>query len=133
VVEDCSTVFTLQNSTITGTLGAYPFYCMVTGALDCGAKKLEGWIQCAYCIGALADSGVSCAGVVGGSFAGPLTADYAANFSFIDGTWNGAEVLAGNDGGSPGPDGAPPSSYLSDSGYGLGDFGGDGTWNATWK
>jgi hypothetical protein len=34
----------------------------------------------------------------------------------------------------PGPDGGPPSLYLSDSGqYGAGDYGGSGTWSATWQ
>jgi hypothetical protein len=37
--------------------------------------------------------------------------------AFIMGTWNGAEALAGNDGGSPGPDGGTIWDYLSDSGY----------------
>jgi hypothetical protein len=147
----CSDLFSLQNGTITGVAngddagGGFPYYCTMTGTLDCPAKKLvNGWIQCTYCVGPLADGGMSCAflnlggtsGItmgVGGQFAGPLTANYnTGTTSFVLGTWNGAESLAGNDGGSPGPDGGPVSSYLSDSGYGLLDFGGSGTWNATY-
>jgi hypothetical protein len=52
--------------------------------------------------------------------------------TFVNGVWNAAEALAGNDGGSPGPDGGPPSAYLSDAGYGfLMRYGGAGTWKAT--
>jgi hypothetical protein len=112
--------------------GSCPFFCTVTGKLDCQARKLvDGWIQCTYCVGPVADGGAACA-VVGGHFAGPMTADYDANaHAFVMGTWNGAEALAGNDGSSPGPDGGPLSSYLSDSGYlGPGQFGGSGTWTA---
>jgi hypothetical protein len=151
----CNDVFTLQNGTITGVadelhvgdagVGGFPYFCTMTGTLDCSSKKLDdGWIQCSYCIGPLADGGMSCEllnGVlgttgVGGHFAGPLTANYdIATLSFVMGTWNGAEALAGNDGGSPGPDGGPISDYLTpDGGLYLGpnDFGGVGTWNATY-
>jgi hypothetical protein len=150
--EECSNVFSLQNGVITGVadavhvgdaaVGGFPYFCTMTGTLDCKNKKLvDGWIQCTYCVGPLADGGLSCSlldGVagttgVGGHFAGPLTANYDyATLAFIMGTWNGAEALAGNDGGSPGPDGGPASDYLSDSGLylGPGDFGGSGTWNA---
>jgi hypothetical protein len=151
----CSDLFSLQDGTITGiadatmvgdaTVGGFPYFCTMTGTLDCKGKKLvDGWIQCTYCVGPLADGGMACSllnGVagttgVGGHFAGPLTANYSyETFSFIMGTWNGAESLAGNDGGSPGPEGGPLSNYLSDSGLylGPGDFGGSGTWNATYK
>jgi hypothetical protein len=152
--EDCSNVFTLQNGTITGvadalqfgdaSVGGFPYFCTMTGTLDCKSKLLVGgWIQCTYCVGPLADAGTACwllngvAGTtgVGGHFAGPLTANYdIGTLSFVMGTWNGAEALAGNDGGSPGPDGGPISDYLSDSGLYLGpnDFGGSGTWNAAY-
>jgi hypothetical protein len=152
--ESCSNVFSLQNGTITGTadeikigdaagVGGFPYFCTMTGTLDCKAKKLvNGWIQCTYCIGPLADGGMACSlfnGVggttgVGGHFAGPLTANYDYGLlAFVDGNWNGAESLAGNDGGSPTPDGGSIWNYLSDSGtyLGPGDFGGSGPWNAT--
>jgi hypothetical protein len=150
----CNDVFSLDNGTITGiadgavigdaTIGGFPYYCTMTGSLDCPNKKLDdGWIQCTYCIGPLADGGMACSllnGVggttgVGGHFAGPLTANYDyGTLSFIMGAWNGAEALAGNDGGSPGPEGGPIADYLSDGGLYLGpnDFGGIGTWNATY-
>jgi hypothetical protein len=152
--EQCSDVFSLQNGTIQGTadevhigdasFGGFPYYCTLTGTLDCKDKILDdGWIQCTYCIGPLADGGGACAllnGVagttgVGGHFAGPLTAnyDYGA-LAFVMGNWNGAESLAGNDGGSPGPEGGPYQNYLNDSGYiGPNDFGGLGTWNAVYQ
>lgn len=128
-----------------GDIGGFPYFCTMSGTLDCKAKKLvDGWIQCTYCVGPLADGGMGCwllddvGGTtgVGGHFAGPLTANYDyTNFSFIDGAWNGAEALAGNDGGSPGPEGGAIYNYLSDSGLYLGpnDFGGSGTWNATYQ
>jgi hypothetical protein len=150
--ESCSNFFSLRDGTITGiadgvmtdagTIGGFPYFCTMTGTLACKEKKLlGGWIQCTYCVGPLADGGMSCSlldGVlgttgVGGKFAGPLTADYDySTLSFVNGNWNGAEALAGNDGGSPGPDGGPISEYLSDSGLYLGpdDFGGSGHWNA---
>jgi hypothetical protein len=152
--QDCSTVFSLQNGTITGvadalnigdaSAGGFPYFCTMTGTLDCNTKKLvHGWIQCTYCVGPLADGGMACSllnGVagtdgVGGHFAGPLTADYDVSaLAFVNGSWNGAEALAGNDGGSPGPEGGPVSSYLSDSGLylGPGNFGGSGQWNAAY-
>jgi hypothetical protein len=57
-----------------------------------------------------------------------------SSYSFVNGQWNGAEALAGNNGMMPGPDGGSVWNYLSDSGLyiGPGDFGGSGTWNATW-
>jgi hypothetical protein len=148
----CSDLFSLKNGTISGVadelgdsgIGGFPYFCTMSGTLECAEKKLVGgWIQCTYCVGPLADGGMACSlldGVagttgVGGHFAGPLTANYDyTSLSFVMGTWNGAEALAGNDGGSPGPDGGPVSSYLSDSGLYLGpnDFGGSGTWNATY-
>ncbi len=146
--ESCNNVFTLSNGTITGVankagtigdaaIGGYPYYCVMTGTLDCAKKRLVGgWIQCTYCaFDQLTEGGTQCDGAnVGGHFAGPLTANYDPNsHTFVDGTWNGAEALAGNDGGAPGPDGAPIDDFLAlDGGYGfLGKFGGSGTWNAT--
>jgi len=150
----CNEVFTLKNGTITGVAdgtksddgsvsGGFPYYCTMAGTLDCATRKLdEGWIQCTYCVGPLADGGMSCQfldGVlgttgVGGKFAGPLTANYDINtFAFIMGTWNGAEALAGNDGTMPPPDGGTIADYLTpDGGLYLGpnNFGGVGTWNA---
>ncbi len=152
----CNEVYTLQNGTITGVAdgvkedggkiaGGFPYFCTMSGTLDCSTQKLDdGWIQCTYCVGPLADGGMSCTlldGVlgttgVGGHFAGPLTADYdIPTFSFVHGVWNGAEALAGNDGGSPGPDGGPISDYLTKDGgeyLGPGMFGGVGKWNAKW-
>jgi hypothetical protein len=145
IPEPCNMVFSLQNGIIEGTAdGLFPYFCTMTGTLDCKEKVLiDGWIQCTYCVGPLADGGLACDlanGVggttgVGGHFAGPLNANYDYNtLAFTMGTWNGAEALAGNDGGSPGPDGGPFSNYLSDSGLYLGptDFGGSGMWNATY-
>jgi hypothetical protein len=146
---DCSTVFTLQNGTITGTADLlFGYYCTMTGTLDCNKKKLDdGWIVCTYCTGPLlGDAGAGGAPVcpaVAGQFAGPLTASYDVNqLAFVNGTWNGAEALCPlegtqkvcNDGGSPGPDGGPISNFLSDSGLyvGPGDFGGSGQWGATY-
>jgi hypothetical protein len=156
--EVCSNVFTLSGGTITGvankagmigdaTIGGFPYYCTLTGTLDCAKKVLvNGWIQCTYCVGPLADGGTSCTINVGGHFAGPLTADYfygddagtapafgTALMGSDPGTWNGAESLAGNNGMMPGPEGGPISDYLAlDGGYGfLGKYGGAGTWNAT--
>jgi hypothetical protein len=154
--ETCSNVFTLAGGTITGVanqsmigdaaFGGFPYFCTMTGTLDCAKKKLlNGWIQCTYCVGPLADGGAACTINIGGHFAGPLTADYfvsdgggapafgTALMGTDPGTWNGAESLAGNDGTMPGPDGGPISDYLAvDGGYGfLGKYGGAGTWNAT--
>jgi|SRR5580658_10289756 hypothetical protein len=156
--ESCSNVFTLKDGTITGvadsvmtdagTIGGFPYFCTMTGTLDCEAKKLDdGWIECTYCVGPLADGGGACAvgnGLfgstgVGGHFAGPLVANYDyTQLAFVDGTWNGAEALCTpqgvcNDGGSPGPEGGPVTNYLADGGLYAGptDFGGSGTWNAT--
>jgi hypothetical protein len=142
----CSDVFTLKNGTISGTAdGLFPYFCVMTGTLDCMSKVLdEGWIQCTYCAGLLGgtdagpgyciggtnDSGAG----LGGRFAGPLTAEYDVSMlAFVNGNWNGAEALAGNNGMMPGPDGGSIWNYLSDSGLylGPGDFGGSGTWNAT--
>jgi hypothetical protein len=156
--ETCSNVFTLSGGTITGvankagmigdaTIGGFPYFCTMTGTLDCAKKLLvNGWIQCTYCVGPLADGGAACTINIGGHFAGPLTADYSygddagtppsfgtALTGADPGTWNGAESLAGNDGTMPGPEGGPISDYLAlDGGYGfLGKYGGAGTWNAT--
>jgi hypothetical protein len=144
----CNQVFTLKNGTITGTAdGLFPYYCVMTGTLDCQSKVLdEGWIQCTYCAGLIVDgeggSPAYCIGGstdgaagIGGRFAGPLTAEYdVSSYSFVNGYWNGAEALAGNNGMMPGPDGGSVWNYLSDSGLylGPGDFGGSGTWNGTW-
>jgi hypothetical protein len=150
--ESCSNFYQLSGGTVTGVanqtmigeagVGGYPYFCVMTGTLDCKAKKLVGgWIQCIYCVaGVIADGGMGCdpsvpglgTGVTG-KFAGPVTANYdTGTFSFVDGTWNGAEALAGNNGMMPGPDGGPIASYLAlDGGYGFGKFGGSGTWNAT--
>ncbi|MGH7436518.1 MAG: hypothetical protein ACRENE_12665 [Polyangiaceae bacterium] len=150
--ETCSNFFELKDGVITGIadaiqtdagpVGGFPYFCTMTGTLACKEKKLvDGWIQCTYCVGPLADGGMACElgnGLfgttgVGGHFAGPLTADYDySSLAFVNGDWNGAEALAGNDGTKPGPDGGPISEYLSDSGLylGPGDFGGSGHWEA---
>ncbi len=154
----CSDVFTLSGGTITGVanelamvgdanVGGFPYYCTMTGTLDCPKKKLvNGWIQCTYCVGDLTDGGTGCT-LIGGHFAGPLTADFTYG---VDGgapggfggpldagmpaTWNGAEALAGNNGMMPGPDGGPVTNYLVlDGGYGFGMYGGSGTWNAFYQ
>jgi len=154
ITESCSDVFTLSGGVITGTAdGLFPYYCTMTGTLDCAKLTLEnGWIECTYCaIGGIADGGgkaatdplAVCVGA-GGNFAGVLKASYdTSTLSFTNGIWNGAEDLcdglAGtsfascNDGGSPGPEGGPATNYLifSDGGYGLApNYGGSGAWGA---
>ncbi len=150
--ESCNNFYQLSGGTVTGVanqtmigeagIGGYPYFCFMTGTLDCKAKKLVGgWIQCVYCVaGVIADGGMGCdptvAGLgtgVTGKFAGPVTANYdTGTFSFVNGTWNGAEALAGNNGKMPGPDGGPVTDYLAlDGGYGFGSYGGSGTWGAT--
>jgi hypothetical protein len=125
----CSNFFQLSGGTITGvanktmigdaSVGGFPYFCFMTGTLDCKAKKLVGgWIQCVYCVvGVISDGGMGCdpsvAGLgtgIAGKFAGPLTANYdTGTLAFVNGTWNGAEELAGNNGKMPGPDGATRS------------------------
>jgi hypothetical protein len=163
----CSDVFSLQDGTITGVAngddagGGYPYYCVMTGTLNCQKGVLVGgWIDCTYCISALNDGGMSCTGGgtgggkgggtmtgPGGQFGGPLTANYDTNtLSFVNGMWNGSEALVGMGvwyGPDGGPNGAPVGNFLSDSGYGLGMcmlancgqtlYGGSGTWGATYK
>jgi hypothetical protein len=144
--KDCGEVFALQSGTVRdtadgtstdgGAVGGFPYFCTMTGALDCSARQLvDGWIQCTYCVGPLADGGGACAlAGVGGHLAGTATASYDVDAgAFVMGEWNASEALAGNDGGTPGPDGGPPSAYLSDSGtyQGAGEFGGSGPWSAT--
>jgi hypothetical protein len=151
--ESCSDLFTLSGGTITGVAdgndsggGGFPYYCSMTGTLDCAKKVLDnGWIECTYCLGSITDGGdpLATCNLAGGNFAGPLTANYdTSTLAFTDGTWNGAEVLCSgiagtsnascNDGGSPGPEGGSPYSYLvADGGYGLAPhFGGAGNWSA---
>jgi hypothetical protein len=155
-VEMCSDVFTLSGGTITGVAdaneagtGGFPYYCSMTGTLDCAKKILDnGWIECTYCLGPVVDpdagNPLATCQVAGGNFSGKLTANYdTSTLAFTDGNWNGAEVLcdgiAGtstascNDGGSPGPEGGPATNYLvADGGYGLAPhFGGAGGWGAT--
>ncbi len=163
----CSDVFSLQDGTITGVAngddagGGYPYYCVMTGTLNCAKGVLVGgWIDCTYCLGPLNDGGMSCASGgtgggkgggmstgVGGQFGGPLTANYdTSTTSFVNGSWNGSEALVGMGiwyGPDGGPDGAPVGNFLSDSGYGLGMcmlancgttlYGGSGTWGAKYK
>lgn len=116
-----------------GTFGGFPFFCTITGALDCSARELvDGWMQCVYCVGPVVDGG-TCVDSIGGRFAGPMTASYDVGArAFVMGTWNGAEALAGNDGTMPGPGGGPISASLSDSGVyqGPNNFGGSGNWSA---
>jgi hypothetical protein len=137
---DCDDAFVVQGGAVKGVqdpsgdgaVGGFPFACTLAGALDCRTGAFTGgWIECTYCIGPLLDSGTGCI-LLGGQFAGTFTASYdLATRAFIDGQWNASEALAGNDGGSPGPEGGPPSAYLSDSGtYGVNGFGGSGTWSA---
>jgi hypothetical protein len=99
----CSSFFSVQNGTIdgvanqlqteAGSLGGFPYHCVLTGTLSCPKKKLvNGWINCTYCVGNLNDGGMSCmnggsgngaaeGGLTGtgGQFGGPLTADYFYN------------------------------------------------------
>ena len=120
--------------------------------LSLGCIRDNGWIQCTYCaIGAIPDGGdkastdplAVCEGA-GGNFAGVFEANYdTSTLSFTDGVWNGAEDLCTgiggtpyascNDGGSPGPEGGPPTNYLRlDAGYGLApNYGGSGNWTAS--
>jgi hypothetical protein len=161
----CSDLFSLQSGATTeGSIDAlFPFNCTLTGTLGCKEKKLVGgWIDCTYCIGALADGGEACADMntdvngeggtpgAGGHFAGPLTSDYLyatgdggagpPSFGILPGdpgAWNAAEALGGYSGTGPLPDGGTLSDYLSDAGYSGGDaaraFGGEGTWYATYQ
>jgi hypothetical protein len=155
ITESCNNIFTLSGGTITGVankagmigdaaIGGFPYYCVLTGTLDCAKTVLDnGWIECTYCVGPLADGGGSCE-LLGGRFAGPLTANYdTSTLAFTDGTWNGAEALCSSDAGNMGstcndggvgPDGSSiVDQYLAlDGGYGfLGKYGGSGLWNAT--
>jgi hypothetical protein len=139
--ESCNQVFTISGGKIAGVLinpsdgavGGLPYSCTVGGTLDCGKQQLDsGWIQCSYCDGTTPiDAGSCAAGSVVG-FAGPLAADYdTSTFAFVNASWNGAEVLAGNSGGMPGPEGGPATDYLAlDGGYGTGRYGGSGAWSA---
>jgi hypothetical protein len=139
--EDCSQVFSIQDGRLIaarsgidgGSAAEAPLACTITGALDCAARVVvDGWSQCLYCAFGWADGGQSCAVDVGDRSAGTIGADYDAGaLAFVNGTWNASEALAGNDGGSPGPDGGPPSAYLSDGGYIDMNYGGSGTWSAT--
>jgi hypothetical protein len=149
--ESCSNFYPIEGGTVTGVanqtqigeagIGGYPYFCVMTGTLDCKRKTLVGgWLQCTYCVTTLSDGGAGCAPLIGGlgsgiggHFAGPVTASYdTGTHSFVLGTWNGAEALAGNDGGAAGPDGGPISSFLAlDGGYGVGDYGGSGSWGAS--
>jgi hypothetical protein len=134
VREPCSKVFVIHDATVTGDLGVViGAFCTMSGALDCEAGELiDGWIACSYCPGGDM-MGEACApDAGGGGFAGPLTGHYDfTSQAFQMGSWNAAEALDGNDGGSPGPDGGPPGDYLSDSGLYLGSsFGGSGSWSA---
>jgi hypothetical protein len=148
--EKCSDLFTLSGGTITGvanplymndsgtTIGGFPYFCNMTGTLDCANSVLDdGWIECTYCaFSDLEDGGQACTGL-GGHFAGPLTANYdTSTLSFTGGTWNGAEALCDDGGcndGGPLPNGMPASTDISaDGGYKLlGPYGGAGTWQAT--
>jgi hypothetical protein len=151
--ESCNNVFTVSGGSISGVADKlFPYYCSLTGTLDCAKKELvNGWIECTYCaLGVIPDGGgvtsgdplAVCEGA-GGNFAGVLEADYdTSTLSFTGGVWNGAEDLctgiggtslaACNDGGSPGPEGGPPTNYLRDAGYGLApNYGGSGSWNAS--
>ncbi len=105
--ESCSDVFPVSGGSVTGVanqlgmigdanIGGFPYYCTVTGTLDCAKKVLvDGWIQCTYCVGPLGDGGASCTLGIGGHFAGPVTASYdTSNHAFVDGSWNGAAALA---------------------------------------
>jgi len=154
-IETCNNVFTLSGGIISGTAdGLFPYYCTLTGTLDCAQKVLDnGWIECTYCaIGVIPDGGGATAGNpladcvgAGGNFAGVLKANYdTSTLSFTDGDWNGAEDLCTgiggtpsascNDGGSPGPEGGPATNYLrpADGGYGLApNYGGAGNWAAS--
>ncbi len=147
----CSNVFTLSGGTVTGvadqnmigdafTFGGYPYFCVLTGTLDCAKKKLvNGWIQCTYCVGDLTEAGTSCVpgllggdGGIGGHFAGPVTADYnTSSHTFANGTWNGAEALA-DLAMMPPLDSSFEDALALDGGYGfLAKYGGAGDWTAT--
>jgi len=147
--ERCSNLFTLENGTISGTAdGLFPYFCKMTGTLDCAKKVLVGgWIQCTYCVGFPIVDGGDClinTPISEGKFAGPLVADYfyespdggppsfataplpgildglisTADAGRDPGTWNGAESLAGYPGTGPVPGGGKAADHLSDAGYG---------------
>jgi hypothetical protein len=136
--EPCSGVFQLKSGTVNGIasesdvaddahVSGYPYSCTMSGVLLCRERTLvNGWIQCTVCPGPLADAGTACS-----VFAGPLVATYDYPTLSFTGTWNGADALASEDGGSSVPDGGTISDYLSlDGGYGDGRYGGNGTWTA---
>jgi hypothetical protein len=147
----CSDVFNVSGGHVFGTanqnmigeasFGGYPYFCNLTGTLDCATKKLvNGWIQCTYCVGDINDAGDGCVagllfpdGGVGGHFSGPVTADYnTGNHTFTNGTWNGAESISDLTMMPSEDSGIDYIDALSlDGGYGfLGKFGGSGMWTA---
>jgi hypothetical protein len=111
--------------------------CDIVGTLDCNQKKLVGGglRNCTYCfLGAISDGGTfydggPCTGIQG-SFQGPLDADYdGTSFSFINGTWSATDDVPFEASGME-----PPEAGTSgDSGvaFGPGNYGGSGTWGAT--
>jgi hypothetical protein len=137
-LERCSDVFLIRDGAITGVandsdvtddahVGGYPYSCTMSGALLCRERNVvNGWIQCTVCPGPPPDAGTACS-----VFAGPLVATYDYPTLSFTGTWNGADALASDDGGSSAPDAEAISEYLSlDGGYGDGHYGGSGTWTA---
>jgi hypothetical protein len=111
--------------------------CDVVGTLDCNQKKLVGGglRNCTYCfLGAAFDGGTfydggPCTGLQG-SFEGPLEADYnGTSFSFVNGTWSATDNVPFQDASTA----EPEAGTSGDSGvaYGPGNYGGSGTWGAT--
>jgi hypothetical protein len=122
--EDCGNVLTVQSGTFTGTAdGLFPLSCTLSGVLDCAARRLVGgWMECIYCIGPLADGGMSCgASGTGGKFAGPATADY---FSTSTGGDGGAGAIDGGGSGPPAFGTAPPPLGANPGNYDPGAWNG---------
>jgi hypothetical protein len=114
--------FTISNGSVSGTADGFlaQYSCRITGTLNCTTKKLEnGRLEdCIYCLGSFTDDAGGCG--LAGYFSGPLTADYnAANQSFENGTWDGAESM--------------DAGLTEEAGtihIGPDSFGGGGTWTA---
>ena len=121
--EDCGNVLTIHNGTVTGTMdGLFPLFCTLSGALDCAARRLVGgWMECTYCVGSLADGGMSCGAGIGGRFAGPATADC---FSTSTGGDGGAGAIDGGGIGPPAFGTVPPPLGANQSNYDPGAWNG---------
>lgn len=101
-------VYTVRDGYVKGTAdGLFPFEGVLTGMLDCKTKKFTGQLDGGYSI-------VVPAGLNEAKFVGPVEGDYdPVTHSFSMGNWTLQEKDASLDV--------------------LGDAGGEGTWEATYK